>query len=225
MMINQHSRRRALGLMIALGFASALPMPSRAIASAQAPRVMVYGDSLSAAYRLDPKEGWVNLLQIKLKAEGVTIINSSVSGETSSGGLSRIKTDLERVKPNLVVLALGANDALRGLPIVDIRKNLQAIIEASVAKKAKVLLIGIQIPPNYGIDYARQFSELYFDLAKTNHLPAPPFLLEGFADNFDMFLPDHVHPTAKAQPLILANVQPSIRAILKLPRIWAPAKP
>ncbi len=222
--MNQHSRRRALGTMITLTFASILPMPLRAASTGLAQRVMIYGDSLSAAYGIDPKESWVNLLQFKLKAEGITIINASVSGETSSGGQSRIKTDLLRNKPDLVVLALGANDGLRGLPIVDTRKNLQAIIDACTAKKAKVLLIGIQIPPNYGIDYARQFRELYVDLAKTNRLPAPPFLLEGFADKFEFFQPDHVHPTVKAQPMILDNVLPSIRAILKLPRLRAPAK-
>ena len=222
--MNQHSRRRVLGTMGAFAFASTLPTTLRAVISGQTQRVMIYGDSLAAAYGIDPKEGWVNLLQIKLNAEGVTIVNASVSGETSRGGQSRIKTDLERIKPDIVVLALGANDGLRGLPIIDTRKNLQAIIDACVAIKTKVLLIGIQIPPNYGIDYARQFRELYIDLANANRLPAPPFLLEGFADKFDYFQPDHLHPTAKAQPIILDNVLPSIRAILKLPRLRTPAK-
>ena len=222
--MNQHSRRRVLGTILALAFAPTLSTPVRAIGGSQTQRVMIYGDSLSAAYGIDPKEGWVNLLQIKLKAEGVTIINSSVSGETSRGGQSRIKTDLERIKPDVVVLALGANDGLRGLPIIDTRKSLQAIIDASIAKKAKVLLIGIQIPPNYGIDYARQFRELYFDLAKANRLPTPPFLLEGFADKFDYFQPDRVHPTATAQPIILDNVLPGIRAMLKLSRQRTPTK-
>ena len=222
--MNQHSRRRVLGTMGAFAFASTLPTTLRAVISGQTQRVMIYGDSLAAAYGIDPKEGWVNLLQIKLNAEGVTIVNASVSGETSRGGQSRIKTDLERIKPDIVVLALGANDGLRGLPIIDTRKNLQAIIDACVAIKTKVLLIGIQIPPNYGIDYARQFRELYIDLANANRLPAPPFLLEGFADKFDYFQPDHLHPTAKAQPIILDNVLPGIRAILKLPRLRTPAK-
>lgn len=222
-MMNQHSRRRVLGTIVTLAFASTMPATLRAGNGRQMQRLMIYGDSLSAAYGIDPKEGWVNLLQIKLIAEGVTIVNASVSGETSRGGLSRIKTDLERNHPDIVVLALGANDGLRGLPIIDTRKNLQAIIDACVTKKARVLLIGIQIPPNFGIDYARQFRELYFDLAKTNRLPAPPFLLHGFADNFDYFQPDHVHPTVKAQPIILDNVLPGVRAILKLPRLRTPA--
>jgi acyl-CoA thioesterase-1 len=183
-------------------------------AAAAAQRIMVYGDSLSAAYGIDPKDGWVSLLQSSLKADGVTVVNSSISGETSRGGMNRIRTDLDRVRPNVVVLALGANDGLRGLPVVETRRNLQAILDEVRGAKAKVVLIGIQIPPNYGIEYAQQFRDLYFDLARLNNLAPPPFLLEGFADKLELFQADRLHPKAEAQPAILANVLPSIRKAL-----------
>ncbi len=175
---------------------------------------MVYGDSLSAAYGIDPKDGWVSLMQGKLKAENVEVVNSSVSGETSNGGLSRIKTDLAMVKPSIVVLALGANDALRGLPVAETRKNLQAMIAAITAAKAKVILVGIQIPPNYGIEYAQQFRDLYAELAKKNSTLLVPFLLDGIADKLELFQEDRLHPKAEAQPRILENVLPIVRKAL-----------
>ncbi len=186
-------------------------------ADARAQRLMIYGDSLSAAYGIDPKKGWVSLLQSRLQPDGVTVINSSISGETTRGGLNRIKADLARIKPNLVVLVLGANDGLRGLPIGETRKNLQSIINNTQAAGAKVVLIGVQIPPNYGIEYARQFRDLYFDLARINHLSQPPFLLEGFADRLEWFQADRLHPTTEAQPAILENVLPVIRKALNQP--------
>jgi len=178
---------------------------------------MVYGDSLSAAYGIDPKDGWVSLLQARLQPEGVTVVNSSISGETTRGGLNRIKTDLARIRPNVVVLALGANDGLRGLPIAETRKNLQSMISNIQAANARVVLIGIQIPPNYGIEYSRQFRDLYFDLARSNHVLPPPFLLEGIADKLELFQADRLHPKAEAQPAILDNVLPVIRKALNKP--------
>ena len=196
--------------------ACAIAFPEAVAATAQ--RVMIYGDSLSAAFGIDPKDGWVSLLQSRLRSEGVTVINSSISGETTRGGLNRIKTDLARIKPNLVVLALGANDGLRGLPIAETRKNLQSMINDIQAASAKVVLIGIQIPPNYGIEYSQQFRDLYFDLAKNNHVSPPPFLLEGIADKLELFQADRLHPKAEAQPAILENVLPVIRKALNKPR-------
>lgn len=178
---------------------------------------MVYGDSLSAAYGIDPKDGWVSLLETKLQTEGVAVVNSSISGETSRGGLSRIKTDLARIKPTVVVLALGANDGLRGLPIVETKKNLQSMIAAVQAAKARLVLVGIQIPPNYGIEYSQQFRDLYFDLAKNNKVATPPFLLEGIADKLELFQADRLHPKAEAQARILENVLPAIRKALNKP--------
>ena len=187
---------------------------------------MVYGDSLSASYGIDPKDGWVSLLQAKLGPDGITVINSSISGETTRGGLNRIKTDLARIKPDLVVLALGANDGLRGLPIAEMRNNLQSIIGIIKAVNVRVVLIGIQIPPNYGIEYAQQFHDLYFHLARNNHMPPPPFLLEGIADKLELFQADHLHPKAEAQPAILENVLPVIRKGLgsRPPAAKAPAR-
>ncbi|MEO8383780.1 MAG: arylesterase [Betaproteobacteria bacterium] len=173
-------------------------------------RVMVFGDSLSAAYGINPKDGWVALMETRLQPQGIAVVNASISGETSRGGLSRIKTDLARLSPTIVVIALGANDGLRGLPNVDTRKNLEAIIAASRAASARVVLAGIQIPPNYGLEYARQFRDLYSDLAVKYKLPFVPFLLEGIADNLEFFQADRLHPIAAAQPRIVENVLPAI---------------
>lgn len=203
-------------LSVLLTTAGALLFPTASTA-ATVQRIMVYGDSLSAAYGFDPKDGWVSLLQIRLQSEGVTVINSSISGETTRGGLNRIKTDLARIKPDVVVLALGANDGLRGLPVVETRKNLQAMINQIHAAKAKVALVAIQIPPNYGIEYTQQFRDLYFELATSNHIPPPPFLLEGIAEKLELFQADRLHPKAEAQPAILDNVMPAIRNALRRP--------
>ncbi|MBL0124966.1 MAG: arylesterase [Betaproteobacteria bacterium] len=193
-----------------MAYALAIPIASAATAQT----VMIYGDSLSAAYGLDPNDGWVSLLQVRLKPEGIIVVNSSISGETTHGGLSRISTDLAKIKPNVVVLALGANDGLRGLPIADTKKNLQSMIDSIQKAKARIVLIGIQIPPNYGIDYSRQFRDLYFELAKSNRVLPPPFLLEGVADKLELFQADRLHPKAEAQPAILENVLPTIRKVL-----------
>jgi acyl-CoA thioesterase-1 len=203
-----------LGAVLTVSSAIAFPVADAATSSQ---RLMVYGDSLSAAYGIDPKDGWVSLLQARLQPEGVTVVNASISGETTSGGLNRIKTDLARIRPNVVVLALGANDGLRGLPIIETRKNLQSMISSIQAANARVVLIGIQIPPNYGIDYSRQFRDLYFELARSNHVSPPPFLLEGIADKLELFQADRLHPKAEAQPAILDNVLPVIRKALNKP--------
>lgn len=195
-------------------FAAVAVPATDALGSAQ--RIMIYGDSLSAAYGIEPRYGWVSLLQTRLQPAGVTVVNSSISGETTRGGLSRIKTDLARVRPNVVVLALGANDGLRGLPITDTQRNLQAIISDIQASGARVALVGIQIPPNYGIEYSQQFRDLYYHLARQNHLLPPPFLLEGIADKPELFQADRLHPSAEAQPAILENVLPVIRKALEL---------
>ena len=179
-------------------------------------RVMVFGDSLSAAYGINAKDGWVALMSAKMQPQGIAVTNASISGETTRGGLSRIKTDLARLKPTIVVLALGANDGLRGLPNVDTRKNLEAIINAARAANARVVLVGIQIPPNYGIEYAQQFRDMYRELAAKPKLTFVPFLLEGIADNFEYFQADRLHPTATAQSKILDNVSPAVwQAIAK----------
>lgn len=179
-------------------------------------RVMIYGDSLSAAYGINPKAGWVTLMGDKLRPQGIEVVNASISGETTRGGVNRIKADLTRLSPTIVVLALGANDGLRGLPNADTRKNLEAIITAARGASARVVLVGIQIPPNYGIEYTQQFRDMYADLAVKYKLPFVPFLLEGIADNLEFFQADRLHPTAAAQSKILDNVTPALwQAIAK----------
>ena len=173
-------------------------------------RVMVFGDSLSAAYGINQRDGWVALMEARLKPQGIAVVNASISGETSRGGLSRIKTDLARLSPTIVVIALGANDGLRGLPNAETRKNLEAIITASRAASARVVLAGIQIPPNYGLEYAQQFRDMYPDIAAKYKLPFVPFMLEGIADKLELFQADRLHPIAAAQPRIVENVLPAL---------------
>ncbi len=187
------------------------PFPAAAKESSNVrERVMVFGDSLSAAYGINPKDGWVALMAAKLQPQGISVVNASISGETSRGGVSRIKTDLARLSPTIVIIALGANDALRGLPNADTRKNLEAIITASRAASARVVIAGIQIPPNYGLEYAQQFRDMYPDLAAKYKLPFVPFLLEGIADKLELFQADRLHPIAAAQPRIVENVLPAV---------------
>ena len=203
-----------LALLTALVVAS-FPVAAKESANARE-RVMIYGDSLSAAYGINPKDGWVALLEGKLQPQGIAVVNASVSGETTRGGLNRIKTDLARLSPTIVVLALGANDGLRGLPNADTKKNLEAIIAAARAASARVVMVGIQIPPNYGLEYAQHFRDMYPDLAAKYKLPLVPFLLEGIADKLELFQGDRLHPTAAAQPKIVENVAPAVwQAIAK----------
>ncbi len=178
-------------------------------------RILVYGDSLSAAYGLNPADGWVSLMAAQLKPRGVEVINASISGETSIGGAARIKADLALQKPTIVLLALGANDGLRGLPVAAMQKNLEAITIASLAAGARVVMIGIQIPPNYGIEYTRQFSATFSTLATKYKLLLVPFLLDGIADKLELFQADRLHPAAIAQPRILQNVMPTVEQALK----------
>jgi acyl-CoA thioesterase I len=179
-------------------------------------RIMVFGDSLSAAYGLNPAEGWVSLMETALKNRGISVVNASISGETTRGGLNRIQGDLQRQKPTIVLIALGANDALRGLPVADTKKNLDAIITTVRAAKARPVIIGIQIPPNYGLEYTQSFSNVFPTLARQYKLPLVPFLLEGIAEKLELFQADRLHPIAAAQPRILANVMPAVEQALKI---------
>ncbi len=181
-------------------------------------RIMVFGDSLSAAYNIDPSLGWVSLMEQRIKKSHPQsrVINASVSGETTLGGKARLKTDLFRHKPTHVLLQLGANDALRGLPLADTRSNLDAMVREIKAARAVPILVGIQIPPNYGLEYAREFRELYPVLAKSHKAGLVPFLLEGIADKPQLFLPDGLHPGAAAQPRLLDNVWPAVQTALRV---------
>ena len=183
---------------------------------AAARTLLVFGDSLSAAYGLSPDQGWVHLLgERAARIDGWRVVNASISGETTAGGLRRLPADLERHKPAIVVIALGANDALRGQPIAGIRDNLEKMVRLARQARAEPVLVGIMIPPNYGIDYAEQFRALYPAIAAKNRIPIVPFLLEGIADKPDLFQADQLHPTASAQPIILDNVWKTLEPLLR----------
>lgn len=179
--------------------------------------VLVMGDSLSAGYGIKLEEGWVNLLQQQLSKE-IKIVNASVSGETSSGGLTRLPALLKTHQPAVVILELGGNDGLRGQPLKLMQENLQTMITASQAAGAKVLLVGMQIPTNYGQRYTRQFKETYPTLAEKNNVLLVPFLLEGVATKEELFQNDKIHPTAEAQPILVENVKPRLEKLLNVTR-------
>jgi acyl-CoA thioesterase-1 len=179
--------------------------------------VLVFGDSLSAAYGLSPQQGWVHLLAERIARMHLDwrVVNASVSGETTAGGLRRLPEDLKRHKPDLVLIELGANDALRGQPVAGMRANLEAMARLVRDAHARPVFVGIMIPPNYGIDYAVEFREAFSKVAAHNKAPLVPFLLEGFVDRRDLFQPDQVHPTAAAQPMMLDNVWRVIEPLLR----------
>ncbi len=207
-----HSSRllSSLGSAIAAAalFAACLP-------AAAARTALVFGDSLSAAYGLAADQGWVHLLGERAKRLDWRIVNASVSGETTAGGLRRLPEDLKRHKPDLVVIALGANDALRGQPVAGIRANLEKMVRIARGANAEPVIVGIMIPPNYGIDYAAQFRDLYAAVARKQKVPLVPFLLEGVADKPELFQPDQLHPTAAAQSRILDNVWKALEPLLR----------
>lgn len=189
-------------------FGNSLFISSAAARVEAPPTILVFGDSLSAAYGIPREQGWVTLLQQRLKDKGLPyqVANASISGETTSGGLSRMQSALDQYKPDIVLLELGANDGLRGLPVADMQRNLAAMISASQAAKARVVLIGIMIPPNYGTRYTHEFAESYTTLAQRYHLPLVDFLLDGVAGKPELTLDDGLHPNASAQPRLLDNV-------------------
>ena len=183
-------------------------------------RVLIVGDSLSAEYGLARGSGWVALLDARLQREKVpaTVVNASISGDTTSGGLTRLPALLSTHKPDIVVLELGGNDALRGLPLAQTQSNLTAMARAAKAGGARVLVVGMQVPPNYGRQYGADFSALFATVAKTEGAALVPFLLAGVADapNADaLFQADRIHPKAEAHPRILDNVWPVLRPLLK----------
>ena len=178
--------------------------------------ILVFGDSLSAALGLRPEQGWVELLARRLHSQGYgyEVINASVSGETSSGGLQRLPRALELHRPTLVILELGANDGLRGLPVAEMRSNLSRMVSLSQAAGARVLLVGIRIPPNYGQRYGEQFAGSFPTLAEQNHLPFVPFLLQDVALNPGLMQEDGMHPNAAGEPVVLENVWPHLKPLL-----------
>jgi len=187
---------------------SALAAPQRSI--------LVYGDSLSAAYGIAQARGWVALLGERLKRErpDYSVVNASISGETTAGGRARLQGALERHKPAIVVLELGANDGLRGLPLKQMQENLAAMIREAQAAGARVLVVGMKMPPNYGPDYTRDFEAAFAQAARRHKAALVPFLLEDFAEKPGLFQPDRIHPNEAAQPLMLERVWKELRRLL-----------
>lgn len=189
--------------------------------AAKAPRtILIVGDSLSAEYGLRRGTGWVALLERKLASEKLValVVNASISGDTTSGGQSRLGGLLKLHQPTHVVIELGGNDALRGLPLQMTQDNLDKMTRAAQQAGAKVLLVGMQVPPNYGADYARRFESLFATVARERKAALVPFLLKGVADVPDalrLFQPDRIHPREEAQPIMLANVWPELRKLLQ----------
>jgi len=179
--------------------------------------VLVVGDSLSAEYGLARGAGWVALLEQKLKAEKIDarIVNASISGETTSGGRARLPALLTQHKPQIVVIELGANDGLRGLPVASAETNLRQMVTLSQRQDAKVMLIGMRMPPNYGRAYTERFFNMYGTLSRELEAPLVPFMLEGVADKPALFQADRLHPNAQAHPVILNNIWPAFHNLIR----------
>jgi acyl-CoA thioesterase-1 len=188
-----------------------------ASASAATRNILVFGDSLSAGYGLRAGDAWPVLLASRLqeKAPNFSVANASISGETTAGGRTRLSAALRQYTPHVVILALGANDGLRGLPVDRMRDNLRAMIREAKSGGASVLLVGMELPPNYGPDYTGKFRNAFADLAREEKTAFVPFLLNGFGEKRELFQADTIHPTAAAQPLILENVWPALEPLLR----------
>jgi len=183
-----------------------------------APTILVYGDSLSSAYGIPQSAGWVALLgeRLKQRKSNYTVVNASISGETSAGGAARIGKTLAASKPAIVIVQLGANDGLRGLPVEQMKKNLTAIVQAAKREGARVMLVGMKLPPNYGVPYINTFRAAFADVARDERVAFVPFLLEGL-DQREQFQADAIHPTAEAQPILLENVWRKLATLVILP--------
>ncbi len=193
-----------------------LPLALPPVARAESPVILVLGDSLSAAYGIALTDGWVALLQSRLRERALDyrVINAGISGETTAGGLTRLPELLERHRPAILIIELGANDGLRGLPTAVARENLTRMIQLGRAAGSRVLLTGIQLPPNYGAAYNQVFQGVFRDLAAAQRVPLVPSLLAGVAEDRDLMQPDEVHPRAVAQPRILDNVWSVLEPLL-----------
>jgi acyl-CoA thioesterase I len=198
--------------------AQGVPAP----AGGMQPVILIVGDSLSAEYGLARGSGWVNLLTQRLAREKLPwrVVNASISGDTTSGGRTRLPALLREHRPRVVVIELGGNDALRGLPLTMTQANLTAMTQAAKTAGARVLIAGMQVPPNYGRQYGEDFARLFATVAKAEGAALVPFFLAGVADGPDadkLFQPDRIHPTAEAQPRMLDNIWPALRPLLRPP--------
>ncbi len=219
---NRTGLQWAIGwLLAAMLVALAVPVQAQSARAKPAPApartVLVMGDSLSAAYGLPARQGWVALTAERIARQhpGWKVVNASVSGETTAGGRSRIARELQRHRPALVVIALGANDGLRGLPLAQMKANLEAMVRAAKGSGARVLLLGMRLPPNYGRAYAQGFEEVYRQVARQHEVPLLPFLLEPIALNRDAFQSDNLHPTAAVQPHLRDHVWTALGPMLR----------
>lgn len=207
--------RARLGVVV---LAATLPLAAHAANSPETPKpvIVVLGDSISAEYGLPRDTGWVALLRQRLTSERIdySVANASISGDTTSGGRARMPELMQRLKPNIVIVELGGNDALRGVPLATTEDNLRTIIEQAQQGHAKVVLVGMYVPPNYGPDYTQKFHGLYGNLSNEFHVPLVPFLMAGIADKPEMFQADQIHPTQQAQPVLLNNVWPTLKPLL-----------
>ncbi len=210
-------RRHCIALGVLAGLAGFIPArAAQSTPTRASPTILVVGDSLSAEYGLKRGSGWVALMEQRLVQEKIaaTVINASISGDTTSGGRARLPALLAKHQPTVVIIELGGNDALRGLPLPMTQDNLQAMSQAALVAKAKVLIIGMQMPPNYGQDYGARFAAIFATVAKANKAGLVPFLLKGVADGPDalkLFQNDRIHPTEAAHPMILNNVWPAVK--------------
>lgn len=202
---------------VALSLSLGVVFEARAVKESR--KILVVGDSLSAEYGLKRGTGWVALLEQRLKQNGVGfgVVNASISGDTTLGGRSRLPALLEEHQPRILIIELGGNDALRGLPLKTSQENLNAMVRSGLEKGAKVLVLGMQMPPNYGPDYAKQMAKMYNDVAQSNRVTLVPFFLKGVADIPDaalLFQADRIHPTEVAHPMMLNNVWPALKKLM-----------
>jgi acyl-CoA thioesterase-1 len=193
-----------------------LPIGALQAADLPAPVILVFGDSISAGYGIAPESGWVNLLSSRLRQEGYgfQVVNASVSGETTVGGLARLPRALAAHDPRIVIIELGGNDGLRGLPLAGTRANLGAMLGLAARHGRSVLLLGLRMPPNYGERYTRGFAAIYTALAPARHVPLVPFLSAGIAEQPSLMQSDGLHPNERGQPVLLDNVWPVLKPLL-----------
>lgn len=213
-LLSDSARMRKLFTSFILSLTLALINP--VFAAEQPSTILVMGDSLSAGYGLKPEEGWVNLLRLKLQQQKLNyrVINASITGDTTQGGLARLPKALQREKPDIFILELGANDGLRGFDISLTRNNINRMVELAQAGNAKVLLLGIQLPANYGHSYREKFRQIFSGVASKQKIAFVPFFLKGVAETRDLMQPDGIHPAAEAQPVILDNIWPVLQPLL-----------
>jgi acyl-CoA thioesterase I len=216
-MIDSIYRRWALVALALLATAAQAGAPPATVPAAPGPTILVFGDSLSAAYGISQSKGWVALLAKRLETQGYgyQVVNASASGETTGGGRTRWPRALELHKPDIAILELGSNDGLRGLPLEQMRANLDTMIQLAKSRGTRVVLLGMEMPPNYGPAYTTGFRATFSELAKSHQVSLVPFFMDGVALNAELMQDDELHPNEAGQPLLLDNVWPFLEPLLK----------